>query len=165
MRSRQLHSHNPRLAQTIGHRARWFAVWVSVVGIRVSESGFLSLPVQGLRLATLAMWSNKSHPDHSRGETIHRYIGASRYFVYDTIHWYKYENIDTKRYDFAVKDTRATWRMPREVVNATLASLVQHTHHVAEQRSWISVIFTIGLFQRKRCNVLWRTGSLGNVGM
>ena len=98
-----------------------------------------------------------------RGETIHRYIGASRYFVYNTIHRYKYENIDTKRYDFAVKNTRATWRVPREVVNATPVSLVQHTHRAAEQRSWISVIiFTI--FQRKRCNVLWRISSLGNVG-
>ena len=100
--------------------------------------------------------------EHHRGEMIHRYIGASRYFVYDTIHRYKYENIDTKRYDFAVKDTRATWRVPREVVNATPASLVQHTRHTAEQCSWISVIFTI--FQRKRCNILWRTSSLGNVG-
>ena len=98
----------------------------------------------------------------SRGEMIHRYIGASRYFVYDTIHRYKYENIDTKQYDFAVKDTRATWRVPRKVVNAKPASFVQYTPHAAEQRSWISVIFTI--FQRKHCNILWRTSSLGNVG-
>ena len=56
---------------------------------------------------------------------------------------YKYENIDTKRYDFAVKDTRATWRVPRKVVNAKPASFMQNTSHAAEQRSWISVIFTI----------------------
>ena len=89
-------------------------------------------------------WCCALIPDYNpRGETVHRYIGASRYFVYDTIHWYKYENIDTKRYDCAMKDTRATWRVPRKVVNAMPASLLQHTRYAAEQHSWISVIFTI----------------------
>ena len=101
----------------------------------------------------------------------HQWLGVKRYIDISVHHdilctiWYiatNMKNIDTKRYDFAVKDMHTTWRVSREVVNATLASLGQHTCHMAEQHSWISVIFTI--FQRKCCNSLCKTSSLGIVG-
>ena len=127
-----------------GHQMFWCAT-ISHFNYNTSRRGISKIrDVSRVYIFTHAQWggkcANKKTAVTDRGEMIHLDIGASRYFVYDTIHRYKYENIDTKRYDFAVKDTRATWRVPREVVNAMPALLVQHTRHAAEQRSWISVI-------------------------